>query len=324
MMRLHVLDARYSDPLSCATLPIVMHIHSPAHPLHNDRRFAIAVGLNLAFTAGEIAFGLLASSAALLADALHNFADVAGLLVAWVGIWCARRPATRRFTFGLRSATIYAAIFNAALLLFATGALALEALHRVFAPGIVDGEMVSWVAAIGVVVNGISAYLFAGDHAHDLNLHGTFIHLVSDTLVSVGVCITGFMILRTGWNWLDPAATLVIVAVIVALTWRLLRDSASLGLHGVPANIELAAVEGHLATQTGIAAVHDLHVWALSTTEAALTAHLVMPAGHPGDAWLDTLANSIHGKFGIQHATFQVELDDPQHRCALELNPHSH
>jgi cobalt-zinc-cadmium efflux system protein len=300
------------------------HAHGHHHPLLRGRRFLVAIALNLGFTICEFGFGVLATSAALLADALHNLVDVFALVIAWGGAWFARRPATSRFTYGLRSTTIYAAFANAALMVLACGGLGWEALQRIATPVPTQGQIMLWVAAAGIVVNGVSAVLFWSDQGHDLNARGAFVHLLGDAAVSVGVCLAGFMILRTGWTRIDPVITLVIVAVILLTTWRLLRDSALLGLHAVPSKIDLDRVTAYLAEQPDVAAVHDLHVWALSTTDTALTAHLVMPAGHPGDGRLGVLADGIQHTFGIQHSTFQVELTDLAHACALEPAPHVH
>lgn len=300
------------------------HRHDHAHGQRSaGRRFAVAITLNLAFAASEVVFGIRAGSSALIADALHNLTDVAALVIAWGGAWFAARPASARFTYGLRSTTIYAAFVNAALLLLACGGLGWEATLRLWHPASVDGTVMSGVAALGIAINGFSALLFWHGHHHDLNVRGAFLHLLGDAAISVGVCLAGFAIVHTGWRWLDPAATLLIVTLILAMTWNLLRDAALLGLHAVPAGLEADEVSAALAAQPGVAAVHDLHVWALSTIDTALTAHLVMPDGHPGDAWLDALADHLRHRFGIGHATFQVELRDSRHACALET-PHRH
>lgn len=258
-----------------------------------------------------------------MADALHNLADVAGLMIAWGGAWFATRPATERFTYGLRSTTIYAAFVNASLLLLACGGLGWEAAQRLFAVTPVDGELMGLVAAVGILVNGLSALLFWRDHGHDLNVHGAFVHLLADAAVSLGVCLAGFAIVRTGWNWLDPLVTLLIVAVILITTWQLLRDAALLGLHGVPRKIQIDEVAAALATEPDVETVHDLHIWALSTTDIALTAHLVMPGGHPGDSRLEAIAARMHAQFGIGHTTLQIEVSDNPHACALST-PHAH
>ncbi len=297
-----------------------MNEHSHPHR-PGGRRFLLAICLNLGFSAGEAFYGVQAGSAALMADALHNLADVAGLMIAWGGAWFAARPATERFTYGLRSTTIYAAFVNASLLLLACGGLGWEAAQRLFAATPVDGELMGVVAAVGILVNGLSALLFWRDHGHDLNVHGAFVHLLADAAVSVGVCLAGFAIVRTGWNWLDPLVTLLIVAAILITTWQLLRDAALLGLHGVPRKIQIDEVAAALATEPDVETVHDLHIWALSTTDIALTAHLVMPRGHPGDSRLEAIASRMHAQFGIGHTTLQIEVSDNRHACALSTPP---
>ena len=293
------------------------HGHGPAAPINHDRAFAIGIALNCAFVAVEIGGGILAHSTALVADAIHNLSDVAGLALAWFASWLARREPNPRFTYGLRSSTILAALANAVLLLLACGGLALEALQRVLAPAAVHGQTVIWVALAGVVVNAVTALFFLRDRDRDLNLRGAFTHMTADALISLGVAISGYVLLRTGWYWLDPAISFAILAAILFGTWGLLRDSALLSLHAVPAHLESAPITGFLESQPGVEGVHDLHVWALSTTEVALTAHLIMPAGHPGDAWLDALAQALTQEYGIRHATFQVETGVPDHACTL-------
>ncbi|MGD9602259.1 MAG: cation diffusion facilitator family transporter [Gammaproteobacteria bacterium] len=298
------------------------HAHLHGHPTSfQGWRFGVAILLNLGFALGEVVFGVRAHSSALIADALHNLTDVAALVVAWGGAWFARRPATARFTYGLRSTTIYAAIFNAALLLLACGGLGWEAVQRFGRPSGVDASVVSAVAALGIIINGVSALLFWNGRARDVNVRGAFLHLAADAAVSLGVCLAGFAILHTGWAWLDPAVTLAIVAFILAGTWNLLREATLLGLHAVPPGLNVADITAALGAEPGVAAVHDLHVWALSTTDIALTAHLVMPGGHPGDARLDDMAHALANRFGIRHATFQVELSDLHAACALDEHP---
>lgn len=293
------------------------HDHGLAANSNHDRAFAIGIALNCVFVMLEIGAGILAHSTALVADAVHNLSDVAGLALAWFAAWLARREPDSRFTYGLRSSTILAALANAVLLLLACGGLALEALQRLLAPTAVHGETVVWVALAGVVVNAVTALLFFRDRARDLNRRGAFVHMAADALVSLGVAITGYAVLRTGWVWLDPAISFAILAAILFSTWGLLRDSALLSLHAVPAHLESAPITRFLESQPGVEGVHDLHVWALSTTEVALTAHLIMPAGHPGDAWLDALAQALTQEYGIRHATFQVEIGAQGHACTL-------
>lgn len=229
----------------------------------------------------------------------------------------AARAPTKRFTYGLRSASILAALTNAVILLVATGAIAWEAIQRFFEPGEVAGVTVMVVAALGFIINGASAWLFVAGNKSDLNIRGAFLHLVGDAAVSAGVVFAGGAILLTGWQWIDPAASLIICVVIVWTTWGLLRDSLTLSLNAVPANIDADAVRAYLLAQPGVASVHDLHIWPISTTETALTCHLVMPNGHPGDAFLDRLGHDLEEKFAIVHPTVQIEMDD----AACKLAP---
>jgi cobalt-zinc-cadmium efflux system protein len=280
----------------------------------------LGVLLNLGFVVVETTYGVVGHSVALLADAGHNLGDVLGLAAAGVAALLARRQPSHRYTYGLRSSSILAALFNAIVLLIAVGAIVVEATGRLVEPEPVATGTVMAVAAIGILVNGATALVLRHGHAHDLNIRAAFLHMIADTAVSLGVVLAGAAILVTGWLWLDPAASLVIALVIVAGTWQLLRQALDLALHAVPSGIEAAAVRDHLASSAGVCAVHDLHIWAMSTTEAALTCHLVMPAGHPGDALLAHLAQELHDRFGIAHATIQVETGDPDHPCKLEAD----
>jgi cobalt-zinc-cadmium efflux system protein len=309
------------------------HKHEPHHHGHSHRQahghrhghaghtnfgsaFAIGIALNTGFIVCEVIFGLLSRSVALLADAGHNLGDVLGLIAAWVAYALSRRPATERFTYGLGSATILAALANAAALLFVTGGVAWEAIRRLADPPAVAGFTVMAVAAAGVVVNGVSAWLFARGRKRDLNIRGAFLHLLSDALVSAGVVVCGLVIVLTGWFWLDPAASLVLCAVILIMTWRLLIDSLRMSMHGVPEGIDARAVRKALESLDGVARIHDLHIWAMSTAETALTCHLVMPRGHPGDTFMAEAATLMHEKFGVAHATFQIEVSED---CACPL-----
>jgi cobalt-zinc-cadmium efflux system protein len=295
------------------------HHHDHHHQAAQDRggAFALAVALNLGFVAVEVAAGMLAGSLALLADAGHNFFDVLTLLLAWGASHLARRPPSARFTWGLKSSSILAALANAALLWLALGAILLETVRRLADPAPVAGTAMMLVAGIGIVVNGASAMLFARGRKRDLNLRAAFQHLMADAAVSAGVVLAGLGVVLTGRDWIDPATSLVIVLVIAWGSWGLLRDALAMGLLGVPRGIEQGAVSAFLAGQPGVAALHDLHIWPMSTTETALTAHLVMPAGHPGDAFLHALARELDHRFGIGHATVQVELASGE-ACALE------
>lgn len=255
---------------------------------------------------------------ALLADAGHNFSDVLGLVAAWTAtILSARRPSAR-YTYGLRSSSILAALLNAIILLIAVGGIVVEAVQRLIAPTPVGGVTIIAVACAGVLVNGGAALLLGHGHQHDLNVKSAFAHMLGDMVVSLGVAASGAMILATGWLWLDPAASIVVSIVIVLGTWRLLRRSLDLALQAVPPGIDSGAVRTHLLTVSGVCEVHDLHIWPMSTTTTALTVHLVMPAGHPGDAVLTGIAATLQKRFGIEHATIQVETgDDPAHPCVL-------
>jgi len=284
------------------------HAHSHA-PRDFGRAFAIGVGLNIVFLTAEALFGFLANSTALIADAGHNLSDVLGLVVAWVAVVLARRAPTPRLTYGLRNASILAALINAILLLLAAGAIALEAVQRLASPEPVKSMTVIVVAAIGILINGFTAWLFMGGRDTDLNIRGAYLHMVADALVSVGVVIGGAIILFTGALWIDPLISLVIVAVIVWSTWGLLRESMAMSLAAVPARIDPGKVRAYLGERPGVAALHDLHIWPISTTETALTAHLVMPGGHPGDAFLSATADELKHRFGIGHVTVQIDID---------------
>lgn len=289
---------------------------APAAGQH-DLAFAVGIALNSVFVAVEFGYGVAADSTALIADAVHNLGDVAGLALAWFAAWLARRAPGPRFTYGLRSSTILAALANAMLLLLACGGLALEALQKLLEPSVVAAETVMVVALAGVAVNGVTALFFLRDRAHDLNLRAAFLHMTADALISLGVAVSGYAMLRTGWYWLDPAVSFAIMTLVLIGTWQLLRDSTLLSLHAVPAHLHSAPISQFLAAQPGVSGIHDLHVWALSTTEVALTAHLVMPQGHPGDAWLDDLAQALRNEYAIHHATLQVETGVQDHACTL-------
>jgi cobalt-zinc-cadmium efflux system protein len=282
------------------------HHHGPAYGTHG-RAFAIGVVLNSAFVVVEAGFGLWSGSMALVADAGHNLSDVLSLMIAWGASVMATRPASARFTYGYKSGSILAALANAGLLLVALGAILFETIQRLLDPEPVAGWTMIAVAGTGILVNGVTALMFMRGRKHDLNIRGAFLHMVADMLVSVGVVIAGLGILLTGALWIDPLTSLVIVLVIGWGTWGLLKDSVRMGLHAVPDGIDHAAVRAHLAGLPGVAAVHDLHIWPMSTTETALTAHLVMPGGFPGDGFLYDAAHGLDELFEIHHATLQVE-----------------
>jgi cobalt-zinc-cadmium efflux system protein len=291
--------------------------HGHRHgPVDYGRAFAIGVTLNVALVVAQAVYGVLSNSVALLADAAHNLSDVLGLLLAWGATILAKRLPTRRFTYGLRASSILAALANGAFLLLATGAIAWEALQRLAHPQLVAGFTVIIVAALGIAVNAGTALLFMSGRKGDLNIRGAFLHMAADAVVSLGVVLAGIGIVYTNWLWLDPAISLVISVVIVAGTWGLLRDSVRLALQAVPEGIEIERVRTFLALAPGVTEVHDLHVWGMSTTDNALTVHLVMPKGHPGDAFVAGITERLHTDFNIGHATIQVEID-AAHPCGL-------
>lgn len=273
----------------------------------HGRAFLIGVALNIAFVVVEAFFGLLAGSLALLADAGHNLSDVLGLLLAWGASVLSRRGPSQRRTYGLRRSSILAALLNAMLLLVAVGGISWEAIRRLLFPEPPPGAAVIWVAAAGVVINTATALLFLRGRERDLNIRGAFLHMAADAGVSLGVVIAGVVILLTGWSWLDPAVSLGVVAVILIGTWGLLHESLDLAMDAVPKGIEPQAVEEYLARLPGVAEVHDLHIWALSTTEAALTVHLVVPEAIDEDALLTRVGRDLHVQFRIEHATVQIE-----------------
>lgn len=292
--------------------------HSHSHPPPSfGRAFAIGVVLNTAFVAVEWLFGMAAHSLALLADAAHNLGDVMALLLAWGAMHLSQRKPDARYTYGLRSTSILAALINAVVLLLITGALAWEAVHRLTDPQPVQGSVVIAVALAGVLVNGITAWLFMSGSKNDLNLRGAYLHMAADAAVSLAVAVAGGVVMLTGWYWLDPLLTLVVALVIVWGTWDLLRQSLRMALQAVPATIDAGQVRDYLRTLPGVTQVHDLHIWAMSTTENALTAHLVIPGGHPGDAFLHDACREIESRFAIAHATLQIEVADTGRACAL-------
>jgi len=281
------------------------HVHAPAS---FGTAFAVGIALNLIFVAVEFVYGVLANSMALVADAGHNLSDVLSLAIAWIASVLARRPPSSRLTYGLGGSSIVAALFNAVLLLVAVGAIAWEAILRLFHPEPVASGTVMIVAAVGIVINGATAWLFASGRKGDLNIRGAFLHMVADAAVSAGVVVAAAVILLTGWLWLDPLTSLVVVGLIVWGTWGLLRDSLAMSVSAVPAAIDPQAVRRYLESRPGVAAVHDLHIWPMSTTETALTAHLVLPGGHPGDEFLMQATTELKRRFGIGHTTLQIEV----------------
>lgn len=296
------------------------HNHSSEHTHgtgNYNRAFMISVTLNTLFVAIEAFYGIAANSLALLADAGHNLSDVLGLLLAWGASFLSQRQATERRTFGLRRSSILAALFNAVFLLVISGGVGWEAILRFRDPAPVSGRTLIVVAGIGIVINTVSALMFLSGRKRDLNIRGAFLHLMADAAVSVGVVLAGVAIVFTGELWFDPAVSLLVTIVIVVGTWQLLRDALNLITDAVPAGIEPLAVRTYLAERPGVTEVHDLHIWSMSTTEAALMVHLLVPTGHPGDAFLAQIYRDLHKNFGIEHATIQIELGDSGQACAL-------
>jgi cobalt-zinc-cadmium efflux system protein len=277
----------------------------------------VATALNLGLVAVQVIYGLAAHSVALLADAGHNFGDAVGLLLAWGAYVLARMRTTERFTYGFRSASKLSALCNAVMLLIATGAIAWAAIERLAEPAEVGSVTVMVVAAAGIVINGLSAWLLMAGQKSDLNIRGAFLHLLADAAVSAGVVIAGGVIYWTGWSWIDPATSLVISAVIVWGSWGLLRESVRMSMDAVPSGISPGEIRRYLETQPGVASVHDLHIWAMSTSENALTAHLVMQDGHPGDAFLNDVCRELNHRYRIHHPTIQIEMGDAE-VCELE------
>lgn len=297
------------------------HGHGAGHshaPKDFGQAFIWGMILNTAFVLAEVVYGLKANSLSLLADAGHNLSDVLGLLLAWGATLLAKRLPSARHTYGLRSASILAALGNAAFLLIAIGGVGWEAVQRLEHPEPAAGVIVMVVAGIGIVINGVTAMMFMSGAKGDLNIRGAFLHMASDAAVSAGVVAAGAVILFTGWSWLDPIVSLLIALIILMGTWGLLKDSINLSLQGVPPGVELSKIRQFLIDEDKISEVHDLHVWGMSTTETAMTAHIVTPAGHPGDDFVQHLARELDEEFGIHHVTIQVELGDSATPCPLK------
>lgn len=290
------------------------HDHSHAHdhaghshtPQSFGWAFAIGASLNAGFVIAELIFGYAANSLALISDAVHNLSDVIALLLAWAAAWLSQKRPTQQHTYGYRRASILAALFNAGLLLVAVGGIIVEAVNRLQQPADVAGWTVAMVAALGILINGGTALLFMRGRNSDLNIRGAYLHMAADAGVSLGVVVAALVIMLTGWLWVDPAISLVISAVVLASGWGLARDSVNLALDGVPRGIELSKVRDYLAALEGVLEVHDLHVWAMSTNETALTVHLVRPGG-TDDAFLHQVSEQLAHRFNIHHATLQIE-----------------
>jgi cobalt-zinc-cadmium efflux system protein len=288
--------------------------HGHSHgPMNYDRVFAIGITLNVTYAVIEAVAGYRLNSLSLVADAGHNMSDVLGLLLAWAAVWLSRRKPSARHSYGLGRSSILAALANAMLLLVALGVIVWEAVSRFSNPQLVATGPVVWIATFGIAVNAFTAWLFMRGSQTDLNVRGAYLHMAADAAVSAGVVVSALVMAATGWLWLDPATSLVIAAVIAWSAWQLLVDSVRLSLDAVPPHIDAEAVGRYLASDPCVKDLHDLHIWALSTEAVALTAHVVCPAGHPGDAWLARVCDELHEKHGIDHATIQVETGDAVH-----------
>ncbi|ATW02322.1 cation transporter [Sphingopyxis sp. BSNA05] len=294
------------------------HSHHDRHGAHGhmptnfSRAFALGISLNIIYIIVEVIFGLLAGSMALLADAGHNLSDVLGLAVAWAGAELSKRPPSKRFTYGLGGSSILAALLNGLFLLVACGAIAWEAIERFSAPSPVASSTVVIVASLGIVINFGTAMLFVSGQKEDINIRGAFLHMMADAGVSAGVVIGGIAIYFSGLNWIDPLISLLIVALIFWSTWGLLSEAVRMSLAGVPRDIDVEEVMAYLTALPGVQAVHDLHIWPMSTSETAMTAHLVLPEGHPGKGFLATVQKELNRLFSIHHITIQIELEDEE------------
>ncbi|MRW92457.1 cation diffusion facilitator family transporter [Duganella sp. FT80W] len=297
------------------------HHHHHGDPNTMGRAFAIAIVLNTVFVAIEFFYGFLANSTALMADAGHNLSDVLGLMLAWGAAILAKRAPNHRYTYGLRSTSMLAALFNAMLLMAACGGIAWEAVQQLINPDPVAGTTVSIVAGVGILINGFSAWLFMSGSKDDINIRGAYLHMAADAAISLGVLVAGLIVRYTGWNWLDPLVSVLIVAIIVYSTWSLLTQSLRMMLAAVPDNVDRAGIEAFLRQQPGVAEVCDLHIWAMSTTENALTAQLVTPGGYPGDSVIDAISKELREEFSIQHSTLQVRTEASTQECCLQTPP---
>jgi cobalt-zinc-cadmium efflux system protein len=296
------------------------HSHAGHHhaPANYNRAFIVGLLLNGGFVLTELAFGWKANSVALIADAGHNFSDVLGLLMAWVASFLVQRQPSTQYTYGWRKSSILAAFLNSIFLLIATGGIIWESIGRLLHPSEVEGAIVIEIAAIGVAINIGTALMFVSGRKGDLNIRATFQHMIADAMVAVGVILAGIGILLTHWLWLDPLLSIIISILIILSTWSLLKDSFHLAIDGVPNNIDERVIRTYLVECSGVSEIHDLHIWNMSISETALTAHLVMPGGHPGDGFLVQICQELSDRFQIQHTTLQVEVGDSNHLCLLK------
>ncbi len=297
------------------------HSHASLSVVKNHNfAFALGISLNLLFVVAEAIYGILANSLALLADAGHNLSDVIGLAIAWIAFWLAKKKPTTQFTYGLRRSSILSALFNALILLLAIGAIIFEAGQRLGSPAPIQSFTVMVIAGLGIVINAATALLFMKDRHHDLNIRGAYLHMAMDALISFGVVLTGLVIFYTNWNWLDPVISILICLIVVVSTWGLLKDSFKLSMDAVPPNVDPEAVKKYFASFAEIKEVHDLHIWGLSTTENALTVHLVMPLNTEGDHFFAKVAQDLKEKYNIHHPTIQIETGDKGFHCELKPN----
>jgi len=296
--------------------------HNHSHVTSHGYAFFISIILNTIFIIIEFTYGCISNSSALVADAGHNLSDVLALILAWLASILARKAPDNRYTYGLRSSTILAAIANAMFLLIVCGGIAWEAFQRLSQPPVITEMTVIVVSGIGILINGFSAFLFMKDSKEDLNIRGAYLHMAADAGISFSVMVAGIVMMITSWYWIDPVLTLIIVVIIVISAWGLLRESIQLGLNAVPANIDASAVEFYLRSCSGVSDLHDLHIWGMSTSESALTVHLVMPEGYPGDTYMDTVMKDLNDKYKIQHCTLQIEQGNTGHNCVLQPKEH--
>lgn len=295
------------------------HAHSHSGPRDYNKAFAVGVVLNLAFVAIEATYGFVANSLALIADAGHNLSDVVGLALAWAAVWLSRKKPTLRYTYGLRRSSILSALFNSVLLLVVVGGITWEAVRRFWTPAEVQTGTMMTVAFIGILINSATALLFASGRKADLNIRGAYLHMAADALVSVGVVLAGLIIQTTHLLWIDPMVSIVISLVITVGTWGLLKDSLNLAMDAVPVGVDIAGVKDYLASIAGVDEVHDLHIWAMSTTETALTVHLVMPRNFHRDEFLAKVSQDLKARFQIDHPTIQIEAGDlTSFQCTLK------
>lgn len=296
------------------------HAHRAGHshaPAVFDKAFMVGISLNLAFVIIEFFYGYISNSLALMADAGHNLSDVLSLALAWAATWLTRRKPSKFRTYGFSRSSILASLLNAVLLLLAIGAIGWEAIIRFSNPVPVESNTVMWVAAIGIFINSATAFMFMKGKEGDINIKGAYLHMVADAAVSLGVVIAAIVMGYTSWLWIDPVISMVIVVVIAVSTYGLLKESVDMAMDAVPRSIDLEKVEKHLKSLEGVTAVHDLHVWPLSTTTTALTAHIVRPSGEITDKWIQEIAEGLHEEFGIDHPTIQIERGGTDGECKL-------